>query len=610
MTAEDKLINELKEISKTSKAELIRPIVPIEEWVDSPYYLGDICYTLYPKYKQHLKSIFDSERDESDYIDEIIMKTSIGAGKTSFINVVLIRKLYELSCYSDIRPLYNLMTSKKLLMVYFSITKKVAEDTGYAQLRNMLLTIPYFRDNFLPNTRKSSDIEWLDKNMSITSGSNANQVIGTDVIASVVDEGDFYGNTNATPDGQALSKAQSLYTSIKQRARSRFMVNGINHSLNCVLSSPTYESSFITKLINSSRGNPHTYIIEETLWTIKPKGTYSDVMFIVFKGTNLLDPQIVEDVRFFNELLVSLYKQPIDINNKSINEVFKDLPEDIKQYFVEIPIDFYEDFKHDLLKALQDIGSVAISPEGRLFSSNKFYNKALIEYNPLIQEEITITTNRMDERTIQSYFKSDYKPAHPELPRFLHFDQSTTGDEAGVACSYIETKINPDNTIDKKVTVEWMIRIKPPKKPEQIDLKKLRSIVYYLRDFLHLSIGKVTFDSYASEEAVQDLKIHNFNCSTLSVDRDDKAYQALVQLYYTESIKHSEHQRYHEELFSLIWYRAKHKVDHPTTIGNDIVGDKGVTDAVCGSVYNALLDADIVYSNLRQEDAKSVLDIL
>ena len=610
MTAEDKLINELKEISKTSKAELIRHIVPIEEWVDSPYYLGDICYTLYPKYKQHLKSIFDSERNEEDYIDEIIMKTSIGAGKTSFINVVLIRKLYELSCYSDIRPLYNLMTSKKLLMVYFSITKKVAEDTGYAQLRNMLLTIPYFRDNFLPNTKKSTDIEWPERNMAITSGSNANQVIGTDVIASVVDEGDFYGNTSATPDGQALSKAQSLYTSIKQRARSRFMVNGINHSLNCVLSSPTYESSFITKLINSSRGNPHTYIIEETLWTIKPKGTYSEIMFIVFKGTNLLDPQIVEDAKFFNELLISLYMNPIDIKGKTINEIYNELPEQIKQYFVEIPVDFYNDFKHDLLKALQDIGSVAIAPEGRLFSSNKFYNKALVEYNPLIQEEITITTNRMDERTIQAYFKSDYVPEHPELPRFIHFDQSTTGDEAGVACSYIETKINPDNTIDKKVTVEWMIRIKPPKKPEQIDLKKLRSIVYYLRDVLHLSIGKVTFDSYASEEAVQDLKIHNFNCSTLSVDRDDKAYQALVQLYYTESIKHPEHYRYHEELFSLIWYRAKRKVDHPATIGNDIIGDKGVTDAVCGSVYNALLDADVVYSNLRQEDAKSVLDIL
>ena len=140
--AYEKLLNEIHSIeSATDKATLLRPIVPIDEWINSPYYLGDVSYQLYPKYKQHIRSIFDEERDESDYIDEIIMSASIGSGKTSFCNVVLLRKLYELSCYTDIRPLYNLMTSKKLLMVYFSITREVAENTGYAQLRDMLFQI-------------------------------------------------------------------------------------------------------------------------------------------------------------------------------------------------------------------------------------------------------------------------------------------------------------------------------------------------------------------------------------------------------------------------------------------------------------------------------------
>lgn len=74
------LLKEIRSISTTTKAELIRPIVPIEEWIESSYYMGDLIYTLYPKYKQHIKSIFDSERDESDYIDEIIMRCSIGTG--------------------------------------------------------------------------------------------------------------------------------------------------------------------------------------------------------------------------------------------------------------------------------------------------------------------------------------------------------------------------------------------------------------------------------------------------------------------------------------------------------------------------------------------------
>lgn len=524
--------------------------------------------------------------------------------------MVLIRKLYELSCYNDIRPLYNLMTSKKLLMVYFSITKEVAENTGYAQLRNMLLSIPYFRENFSPNTKRTYDIEWPERNMSITSGSNANQVIGTDVILSVIDEGDFYGTTSNTVDGQALSKAQSLYSSIRSRARSRFMVNGINHSLNCIISSPTYASGFITKLINENRHNPHAYIIEETLWTVKPKGTYSDKMFLVFKGTNLLDPQIVESVSFFNDLLISLYYKPMVFHTNHIIDEFNNLPKEVKQYFVKVPVDFLPEFKLNLIKALQDIASVAVAPEGRLFTSEKYYQKAIVPDKPLLQDEITISTNVADTRTIQAFFKPNYVPVHPELPRFLHFDQSLTGDEAGVACCYIETKMNPNNTIDKKVTVEWVVRIKPPKKPEQIDLKKLRSIIYYLRDNLHLRIGKVTFDSYASEEAIQDLKLHNINCGVLSLDRDDKAYTTVTQMYYTETLKHPDHRRYHEELFNLIWFREKHKVDHPAKFDNDTIGDKGVTDALIGAAWNAILDAEAVYSSLRSTDTNMVLQIM
>jgi len=316
----EKLLREINTVSSASRAELIRPIVPINEWIENPYYVGDLVYTLYPKYKQHIKSIFDEERDVSDYIDEIILRSSIGTGKTSFINVVLIRKLYELSCYSDIRPLFNLMTSKKLMMVYFSITKEVAENTGYAQLRDMILTIPYFQDNFLPNTKKSYDIEWPERNMKIVSGSNSNQVIGADVIASVIDEGDFYGSTNAntSSDGQALSKAQQLYASIRQRARSRFLVNGINHSLNCILSSPTYASGFISQLLESNRVNPHAYIIEETLWTVKPKGTYSSTMFLVFKGTNLIGPCIVEDVSFFKDFYATIYDPCPEMETKDV----------------------------------------------------------------------------------------------------------------------------------------------------------------------------------------------------------------------------------------------------------------------------------------------------
>lgn len=601
------LLNEISDLGNQNKATLLRPIVPIDDWVDSPYYLGETCYGLYPKFKQHLRSIFDEDRDESDYIDEVIMSCSIGTGKTTLANVIFLRKLYELSCYTDIRPLYNLMSSKKLLMVYFSITREVAENTGYAQLRDMIMNIPYFTDYFAPNTRKSYDIEFTDYNMAITSGSRALNALGGDVIASTIDEGDFYGDAGSQDSTgvQALSKAQSMYASIRKRARSRFLIGGRNYSLNMIISSPTYASSFITTLINENRNNPHAYIIEETLWTVKPKGTYSDEMFLVFKGTPTLDPVIVEDVDFYNTLLASEYLPQKQFKTKDVISALSYLPEDLQKYFIQVPIDFKRDFEVDLITALQDIASVPTAPLGRLFTSSKHYGLAIKDMiSPFVQEEITISTSVTDKRTIQTYFKPDYKPPHPELPRFVHFDQSTTGDEAGVASSYAEYLGKDENgTIQRKVTTEWMMRIVPPKRPEQIDLKKMRSILYYMRDTLKLRIALVTFDSYASEEAIQSLKQDGFNVELKSLDRDDKAYVDVTQLYYQELYKHPDHRRYKEEIFGLVHFRSKHKVDHEPEL------DKGVTDAAIGSAHSALTRQDI-YELLAREDSNIVMSLL
>lgn len=608
MTANtQRLLDEISTITNTSRATLLRPIVPIEEWLESPYYLGDICYTLYPKFKQHLRSIFDEDRNEEDYIDEVIMRCSIGTGKSSLANVIFIRKLYELSCYTDIRPLYNLMSSKKLIMVYFSITREVAESTGYAQLRAMILSIPYFMEYFAPNTKKSYDIEFPQYNMAITSGSRALNALGGDVIASIIDEGDFYGSAGGqdTTGSQALSKAQSLYSSIQKRARSRFMVGGRNYSLNMIISSPTYASSFISKLIDTNRSNPHAYIIEETLWTVKPKGTYSEQTFLVFKGTPTLDPQIVDTCDFFNTLLATLYLPQKQFTNTDPVACLADLPVDVQQHFIQVPVDFKKDFEVDLITALQDIASVPTAPLGRLFTSAKHYAKAIDNQDtPFIQDKITITTNKNDSRTVQTYFKADWKPKHPELPRFIHFDYSITGDEAGVACSYAEIlDRTEDGVLTKRVTTEWMMQVVPPKKPEQIDLKKMRSIVYYLRDTLGLQIGLVTFDSYASEEAIQALQQDGFNVKIKSLDRDDKAYTDMMQLYYQELYQHPDHPRYKEELFGLIHYREKQKVDHPAGL------DKGITDAAIGSAHSALIEQDI-YGTLRSKDSETLINLL
>ena len=86
----------------------------------------------------------------------------------------------------------------------------------------------------------------------------------------------------------------------------RFMFGGINHSLSILVSSSLYENSFTAQRIKQVQNNPHSYIIDARVWEVKPKGTYSDVMFPVFLGNDQIDPFIVNTAAELNTVLNTL----------------------------------------------------------------------------------------------------------------------------------------------------------------------------------------------------------------------------------------------------------------------------------------------------------------
>lgn len=57
----DSLIDELLAMKEGErKAQLIRKIVPIEEWINNEYYCGAEVFNLYPFWKKHLLNIYNS----------------------------------------------------------------------------------------------------------------------------------------------------------------------------------------------------------------------------------------------------------------------------------------------------------------------------------------------------------------------------------------------------------------------------------------------------------------------------------------------------------------------------------------------------------------------
>ena len=58
--------------------------------------------------------------------------------------------------------------------------------------------------------------------------------------------------------------------------------------------SNTYKSSYTEELKKRSFTDPTIKFYRARSWDIKPKGTYSDITFYVFCGTEKVDPFIIE----------------------------------------------------------------------------------------------------------------------------------------------------------------------------------------------------------------------------------------------------------------------------------------------------------------------------
>lgn len=580
-----------------TEAKLVRNIVDIETWLNEEFYSGPASHQIYPYWKKAIIEVFNSPVR----VNEVILGGSIGTGKTTIATYMIAYKLYELSCYYPPQALYNLMNNSKILFAYFNINKEVAGQVGFSQLRDLIDTIPYFQNVFRRNEKKNSMVEFPQSHIYMKSASSSNDVIGMNLISFFVDEANFFKGDGVKSGGMSVndvqSKAKILYNSVRTRGKSRFVVNNEDFTFNVLVSSSMYDSSFTAERINASVGDPHVKVYEPKIWEVKNVETYSKEKFVVFSGNELIDPMICKTVADINYIR-SHYKLP-SMAVDTPNEAIKDINDyDIKKRFIEVPMNFYNEFEGNIIQALQDIAGVPVSATGKLFSNRDSYAKALLldEESPFVQDQITISTGA--ETTIQDYFKYSWKPKDVSKKRFLHFDQSTSGDSYGVAQCYVDSVTTDDFGLPLlNIKFDWMIRINPPKPPHKIDLAKVRSIIPWQEKHFGISYGMITYDTFQSAEAVQDLDKSGYPVAFRSVEKD-KPYLDLCDLYYQGRIKHYRNEWYEKELFDLVWLRAQGKVDHPPVKQG---GTKDLADAVCGAAANAL-ESDVVYEQRRESD--------
>lgn len=569
-------------------SEQIREIVPVEKWVHDQYYSGRECVEkLYPFWKDLICDIFSNGRQN---YTTVVLTGGIGTGKSTAGLYILLRKLYELSCYKNIAGLFGMMSNSFTAFLYFSLTKFQAERTGYGQLRSIIDGIPYFNEHFCRNKYRNSTLDFPE-NVRMFYGASTGDMIGMNVIASILDEANFFGDSSGSDVN--YGDVAKLHDSIMSRQSSRYTKNGVNHSLSVVISSSTFQSSYTQQLYEKSLTDSSIKYARARLWDIKPKGTYSEEMFYVFAGNDKFDPFIINSTSdLCTKLGISL--DP----SLTVKEAISRLSQEYRLLVDEVPIDFYNIYQSNIIQGLQDFSGLSVASTGKLFSSRSTFDSCVDEsIQPLFtKHEFTVETMNDDPSNCIQYYLNGIEFPHKECPRYLHIDIGVSNDAYGLACCYKYGTSVIDGIETPNFYYDFALRIVPPPAPKRISIARCHEFIKYMRDVLGLRIGLITFDQFQSMASRQYLEENGFNVAYQSVDKTDEQYLFFVDCMYKNCVHFSKDfaDMIHKELFNLIWYRQKRKIDHPSDTAHG--GTKDVMDGVVGALYNAKISKEAVYN--------------
>lgn len=569
-------------------SEQIREIVTPERWVNDQYYSGRECVEkLYPFWKDLICDIFSNGRQN---YTTVVLTGGIGTGKSTAGLYILLRKLYELSCYKNIAGLFGMMSNSFTAFLYFSLTKFQAERTGYGQLRSIIDCIPYFNEHFCRNKYRNSTLDFPE-NVRMFYGASTGDMIGMNVIASILDEANFFGDSSGSDVN--YGDVAKLHDSIMSRQSSRYTKNGVNHSLSVVISSSTFQSSYTQQLYEKSLDDPSIKYARARLWDIKPKGTYSDKVFYVFAGNDKFDPFIINST---SELSTKL---GISIDpSLQIKEAVMKLSQEYRNLIDEVPVDFYNIYQNNIIQGLQDFSGLSVAGTGKLFTSRSVFESCIDSgILPLFSKnEFTVETCNDDPSNCIQYYLNGVEFPHKECPRYIHIDIGVANDAYGIACCYkYGTKV-VDGVETPEYYYDFSLRIVPPAPPKRVSIARCHEFIKYMRDVLGLRISLISFDQFQSEASRQFLTENGFNVKYQSVDKTDTAYLFFVDCMYKNIVHFGQDfaEAIKKELFELIWMRSKQKVDHPS--GGTAAGHcKDRMDGVVGALYNAYISKEVIY---------------
>ena len=521
--------------------------VDVETFVRSKDFLGqpelsDIQYTLVETMSQiyrmdDLITIMGDRKGREHHAkytkSEVILQCGKGSGKDFTSTVGVAYMVYKLLCLKDPSGYFGKPTGDAIDLINVAINAQQAKNVFFKGFRNKIERSPWFAGKF---EAKMDNIEF-DKAITVYSGhSERESHEGLNLMIAILDEISGFAHESASGN-EGAKTADNIYKAFRASVDSRFP----DYGKVVLLSFPRFKGDFISQryeeVINEKEviQKRHEFLMNEEL------GDTEGNRFAVE-----WDEDHIVSYKFPGMFAV---KRPTwDVNpTRSIND-FK--------------LAFYTDPGDALMR-------FACMPQ---FQSDAFFKQ---------RDKLELAMSLPNPVDKFKRIEPRWEP-NPDFTYFVHADLAQKHDKCAVAISHVEKWVEMksfnDYTQVVPMVVTDMVAWWEPKVEGPVDLSEVKNWIMALRrKGFHL--GRVTFDRWNSFDIQNELKSVGIKTDTLSVGK--KHYEDMAMLIYEDRLIMPHIDVLLDEMLELKIVSDK-KVDHPRKKSKDL------SDAVCGSIYNAI----------------------
>lgn len=485
MASQESILDILTEAFSTDK------LVSFKEFVTSPSFCNN-----QDLYDYWIKKGTDIPLKTS----EIILDGSIGGGKTTFSNYYFAYRVYRLFAQGSPQAQLHLALNTEIYCLYFSVSLDMAKKSGFLQLYNIFNECVWFNENYPIDKGLKSSISFPNK-FHIDYASSESHQIGLSVWGFILDEANFRSGGVGAGMAEEYQEVTLLYNQLMDRLVSRFSnPDGSVNALAILISSASYQSSFVEKRKQAVKDDKWTTCITSVSYEVKPE-RYATEKFEVFIGSGSAEPCIIES----DEQRTRLF-QAIGVLGTGEEDKFIRF----------VPINLLKNFKSNIALALQNHCGVPTMVQGSFMSNLKYLYESYTEDIPNIFTTSDIEASTDNDTQIIEYLIPN-NIQFPERPHSIYLDLSTQGDRGCITCFRYDGRVN---NLDQHTRV-FCIKIIPPHYPASTKISKVQQFIMDMSQYVNL----VAFasDQFQSEslrqEILSDLGLDNIRISLDSTDR-------------------------------------------------------------------------------------------